>query len=75
MALAREWIVFALCLGAGGHLALAFVLHAPDVWPWSRAGLYGLLSGLAIYTGVQIARFVWSRFKSDHIDKSLDGDA
>ena len=74
MALAREWIIFALCLGAGGHLALAFVLHAPDVWPWSRAGLYGLLSGLVIYTGVQVARFIWSRFKSGRIDKSLDGD-
>jgi len=61
MALAREWIIFALCLGAGGHLALGFVLHAPDLWPWSRAGLYGLLSGLAVYILVQAARFLWSR--------------
>ncbi len=61
MALAREWIIFALCLGAGGHLALGFVLHAPDLWPWSRAGLYGLLSGLVIYILVQTARFIWSR--------------
>lgn len=61
MALAREWIIFALCLGAGGHLALGFVLHAPDLWPWSRAGLYGLLSGLVIYVLVQVLRFLWSR--------------
>jgi hypothetical protein len=74
MALAREWIIFALCLGAGGHLALGFVLHAPEVWPWSRAGLYGLLSGLAIYTSVQVVRFIWTRFMSDRADKSLDGD-
>lgn len=61
MALAREWIIFALCLGAGGHIALGFVLHAPDLWPWSRAGLYGLFSGLVIYILVQAARFIWSR--------------
>lgn len=59
MTLAREWIIFALCLGAGGHLALGFVLHAPDMWPWSRAGFYGLMSGLTIYAGVQIIRALW----------------
>lgn len=59
MTLAREWIIFALCLGAGGHLALGFVLHAPDMWPWSRAGFYGLMSGLTIYAGVQIIRGLW----------------
>lgn len=59
MTLAREWIIFALCLGAGGHLALGFVLHAPDMWPWSRAGFYGLMSGLTIYAGVQIIRVLW----------------
>lgn len=74
MALAREWIIFALCLGAGGHLALGFVLHAPDMWPWSRAGLYGLLSGLVIYVSVQVVRFVWGRVKSERSDQSLDGD-
>lgn len=73
MALAREWIIFALCLGAGGHLALGFVLHAPDLWPWSRAGLYGLLSGLVIYVLVQVARFLWSRVHAKRAD--LDQDA
>lgn len=72
MALAREWIIFAICLGAGGHLALGFVLHAPELWPWSRAGLYGLLSGLAIYLCVQIVRLVWARFKSDRTDTQID---
>lgn len=59
MTLVREWIIFALCLGVGGHIALGFVLHAPEVWPWSRAGLYGLLSGLATYAVVQAARWIW----------------
>lgn len=72
MALAREWIIFALCLGAGGHLALGFVLHAPDLWPWSRAGLYGLLSGLVIYVLVQVARFLWSRGHAKRADLEQD---
>ena len=61
MTLAREWIIFALCLGAGGHLALAFVLHAPELWPWSRAGFYGLMSGLTIYALVQLLRLLWRK--------------
>lgn len=72
MALAREWIIFALCLGAGGHLALGFVLHAPDLWPWSRAGLYGLLSGLVIYILVQVVRFLWSRVYAKRSDLEQD---
>ena len=72
MALAREWIIFALCLGAGGHLALAFMLHAPDLWPWSRAGLYGLLSGLVIYVLVQAARFLWARVLTKQSDLGQD---
>lgn len=72
MALAREWIIFALCLGAGGHLALGFVLHAPDLWPWSRAGLYGLLSGLVIYGFVQVVRFVWSRVHAKRFEQEQD---
>lgn len=72
MALAREWIIFALCLGAGGHLALGFVLHAPDLWPWSRAGLYGLLCGLVIYVLVQVVRFLWSRVHAKRSDLEQD---
>lgn len=63
MILAREWIIFALCLGAGGHLALGFVLHAPEVWPWSRAGFYGLMSGLTLYGIVQTCRLLWRYFR------------
>ncbi len=60
----REWIIFALCLGVGGHIALGVMLHAPDLWPWSTAGFYGLLSGLAVYALVQGARGLWKLFKS-----------
>lgn len=60
----REWIIFALCLGVGGHVALGVMLHAPDLWPWSTAGLYGLLSGLAIYALVQGGRGLWRLLRS-----------
>ncbi|MCG3768380.1 MAG: hypothetical protein JW394_0486 [Nitrospira sp.] len=60
----REWIVFSLCMGVGGHIALGFVLHAPGLWPWSRAWLYGLISGLVVYGLVQGARGAWKLFRS-----------
>lgn len=68
----REWIVFALCLGAGGHIALAVVLHAPETWPWPQAGLAGLLSGVALYVTVQTARVLWRTFRP--AQNSTDGD-
>lgn len=55
----REWIIFALCLGLGGHIALAVVLHAPERWPWSHAGLYGLVLGVGVYVAVQLVRTLW----------------
>ncbi len=55
----REWIIFALCLGAGGHIAMAVVLHAPETWPWTQAGLAGLLTGLGLYGVVQLSRVLW----------------
>ena len=60
----REWIIFALCLGVGGHVALGVMLHAPDLWPWSTAGFYGVLSGLAIYVVVQGSRGLWKVFRT-----------
>jgi hypothetical protein len=57
--MAREWIIFAICLGFGGHIALGVMLHAPELWPSSRAGLYGLLSGLGLYGAVQLGRSIW----------------
>jgi hypothetical protein len=61
--LIREWIIFALCLGVGGHLALAVVLHAPERWPWAQAGLYGLLAGIAVYASAQLLRVCWWAFR------------
>ena len=62
----REWIIFALCLGAGGHIALAIVLHAPEAWPWPQAGLAGLLTGVALYGAVQAGRALWRMVRPNH---------
>lgn len=59
MSMAREWIIFALCLGAGGHVALGIILHDPSWWPWSSAGFSGLLTGLGLYGVVQMSRILW----------------
>ena len=55
----REWIIFAICLGLGGHIALGVILHAPELWPWNDAGLAGLLIGLWVYGIVQLVRWLW----------------
>jgi hypothetical protein len=68
----REWIIFALCLGVGGHIALGMVLHAPGYWPWSTVGFYGLLSGLALYGVVQAGRLLWRLLK--HTPKATPDD-
>ena len=70
--LMREWIILALSLGLGGHLALAMVLHAPAQWPWHRAGGYGLLMGGAVYGVAQFGRSLWWLFRRrarDHQDR------
>ena len=57
--MAREWIIFALCLGLGGHIVLGIILHNPESWPWSEAGLRGLFVGLSVYVVVQLLRSIW----------------
>jgi len=69
----REWIVFALCLGLGGHIALAVVLHTPERWPWTHAGLYGLALGVGVYAAVQLTRALWRAFRGRSKAESLSG--
>lgn len=57
--LVREWIVFAVCVGLGGHIVLGVILHAPEQWPWRDAGVHGLLVGLSVYVAVQLIRSIW----------------
>ena len=58
----REWIVLALCLGLGAHVALGFLLHGSLGWPTEAYGFYGIIFGVLIYGGVQVFRsllWVW----------------
>lgn len=55
----REWALFALSFGLGGHVALGMMLHAPELWPWDKTGIYGLLIGLSVYVTVQVLRSIW----------------
>lgn len=55
----KEWVILALCLGVGGHVALGIVLHAPHAWPEGRFGLLGILSGISVYVCVQVCRSLW----------------
>jgi hypothetical protein len=71
--LLREWIIFALCLGLGGHIVLGIILHDPAAWPWGEAGLRGLLVGLFVYVVVQTLRSLWWLVRSRH-RRVEDGD-
>lgn len=55
----REWALFALSFGLGGHVALGMMLHTPELWPWDKAGIYGLLIGLSVYVTIQVLRSIW----------------
>jgi hypothetical protein len=55
----REWIILALCLGLGAHVALGFLLHGEQNWPIESYGYYGIFFGVFIYVVVQIGRSLW----------------
>ncbi len=53
---AREWIIFALSIGLGGHVALGLVLHDPSARQWQDAGWNAFFIGLFIYVLFQAGR-------------------
>jgi hypothetical protein len=59
----REWIVLALCLGLGAHVALGVLLHGSLDWPTESYGLYGIFIGIFIYVVVQVCRSLWWAWK------------
>ena len=68
----REWMIFAICLGLGGHIALALLLHAPQQWPARTLWLYGVVLALSVYVGVQLLRSVWWLWRSERTSDSQD---
>lgn len=61
---AREWIVFALSFGLGGHVALGFLLHGSTPDRWQTIGWKALFFGLFVYVAVQAGRSVFLAIRS-----------
>ena len=59
----REWIIFAVSMGAGAHIALGLILHAPGKWDWDHTAAHIILIGLSVYISAQILRSLWWFFK------------
>ncbi|HHZ82471.1 MAG TPA: hypothetical protein EYN60_00385 [Nitrospirales bacterium] len=59
----REWIIFAVSMGAGAHIALGMILHSPDTWDWNHTAIHTFLIGLSVYVIAQIGRSCWGFFK------------
>lgn len=55
---AREWIIFALSFGLGGHVALGFMLHSSTPERWQTMGWKAVFFGLFAYVAVQAGRSI-----------------
>ncbi len=66
----KEWMIFAICLGLGGHIALALLLHAPEQWPVDTLWIYSVLLALAVYVCVQLLRSVWWWCRGERSEES-----
>jgi hypothetical protein len=62
--IAREWIIFALSFGLGGHIALGLVLHNPSSERWQAMGWNVLFIGLFVYIVVQAGRSIYLVIRS-----------
>lgn len=62
--LAREWVIFALSFGLGGHVALGFVLHNPSPERWQTMGWNAVFFGLFVYIAVQAGRSIFLAIRS-----------
>lgn len=61
--LMREWIIFALSIGLGGHIALGFLLHSPGTWSPVALAFYGFLTGILLYVTSQVGRAIWRLYQ------------
>jgi len=63
---AREWIIFALSFGLGGHIALGFMLHNSTPERWQTIGWKAMFFGLFVYVAVQAGRSIFLAIRSRH---------
>jgi len=68
---AREWIIFSLSVGLGGHLALGFLLHNSTPDHWQEVGGKAALFGLFVYVAVQASRAIFFAYRSSHAKHNL----
>jgi hypothetical protein len=61
---AREWIIFALSFGLGGHVALGFMLHSSTPERWQTIGWNAAFFGLFVYVAVQAGRSIFLAIRS-----------
>lgn len=61
---AREWIIFALSFGLGGHVALGFMLHSSTPDRWQTMGWKAVFFGLFAYVAVQAGRSIYMAIRS-----------
>ncbi len=70
-ALAREWIIFALSFGLGGHVALGFVLHNPSPERWQAMGWNAVFFGVFVYVTVQAGRSIYLAIRSHRAKRNV----
>ena len=63
-AVAREWVIFALSFGLGGHIALGFMLHNSTPERWQTIGWKAMFFGLLVYVAVQAGRSIFLAIRS-----------
>ena len=75
----KEWVIFAVCMGLGGHIALALLLHAPaDQWPdrapWFYVVGFSLSLSFSVYVGVQLIRSAWWFVRGERSEEAESQD-
>ena len=67
----REWIIFALSIGLGGHVALGLILHDPTSSLWQNIGWKTFFIGLFIYAVIQAGRSIVMAIRSRRMKRSI----
>ena len=68
---AREWIIFALSFGLGGHVALGFMLHGSTPDRWQTIGWKAVFFGLFVYVAVQAGRSIYLAIRSRQAKRDI----
>jgi hypothetical protein len=69
--LAREWIIFALSIGLGGHVAFGLVLHDPGQGRWQDVGWNAFFIGLFVYVAFQACRSIYLAIHARRTKRTL----